>query len=522
MSEVAIIPPIKRPEQKPEKEPELESEIVDTTMIVDSSLPQVEVVEDQSVATEGPPLQIADEKAPPTVNTVVSTSTTDVNVTDGSESFVESAEGSTTDYLQGVTYASFILTFCLAGFAAVVVFRKSLKTPVKRFSMGAKVLALAYFVLAFFGSFSTYIYSRYLNGGETFFSLAVPMFSWILVGPAIAMVLNSLLTRKDKPEAQKIFFDVFTYLVIFCLTVASQVPFFEAREPLIFSTLGVIFFLFPIVRFLGSLKTSRVVHPELREMFVQILVFSLIFLPLLLPSLALTSVFELIEDNLTLLLFNSVTFTFILMTGLLMVISIDYVTQGIGADKLVAQNTDAPLQPSGSMAGNSEAASVPSSLSTETVSPLIPEVKTAQNKVKPAPEKASEKEAQAPVDPLSPVAAKPQDSSVLPPPVVKSSGPSKKLSIPSENSVEADEDIDDDDPRVIKFDAIRSSGEGTDKDISRYKETKLGSGSEPESGNQPKKPKKPKLPKAPKLPVTPKPTDSKSHAKPPEKPKKRF
>lgn len=489
MSEAAIIPkipPIKEPESKPEV---VSSPVLPQT---DSSPVQSEIVENQSLATKNSPL-IADDPSPLDSGAVTSTST--VHVPDEAESFGGS-DSSTITYFQGVIYASFILTFCLAGFAAVVVFRKSLKTSVKRFSIGAKVLALAYFVLAFFGSFGTYVYSRFLNGGETFFSLAIPMLSWILVGPAVATVLNSLLTRDDKPEAKKIIFDAFTYLIIFSLVVASQIPFFEAREPLIFSVLGVVFLLFPIIRFFGSIKASKIAHPELQEVFVQILVLSLIFLPILLPSLALTNVFGLIDDGVALLLFNLVTFAFILMTGLLVVISIDYITQGISADQLVAQNPGDPK--------------TPPTEPTQPVSPVIPKIQTVQKTTESIPEKKVEE-----VKPSS------VSSSTSPPPVSKSSNPSAKVAIPSEESLEADEfDVDKDDSTVIKFNVAEHSDEESGEDVPKSKETKFRlSGSKPKPVSPPKKPK---LPKAPQPPSASKSTDSKAHAKPPEKPKKRF
>lgn len=548
MSETAIIP----------KVPPLEPKVTDKSDVAGKSVPPEadpptppagtlgkvdstgipsEPVEDQPPAIEVLPL--TEGESTPSEKSVI-TSTSTIPVPEGTAG-IETANDSIT-YLQGATYASFILIFGLAGFAAVVVFRKALKTTVTRFSIGAKALSLAYLILAFFGSFGTYIYSRFLNGGETSFPVFIPVLSWVFAGPAIAMVLNSLLTRKDEPQANKVFFDVFTYLVIFGFTTASQLHLFEAKESLVFSSLGVVFFLFPIIRFSTSFKVSKVVHPELREIFIQILVRSLLILPMFLPALALINECELIGNDFALLLFNSVTLTFVLMTGLLMVISIDYITQGISADQLVAQDLNMPTKSSGSQSNKPEPPPAPPSQSAGLDSPNILRVQKNQEKVGPVSDKpkVSLKQPSKSAEPDSPVLPNSQKSQVpagsaptkpvekeTKPPVdqpvsdtTKSSLSPTKSFIPFEESSEVDEFDVKDDSTVIDFDSVKSSAEESDKNSSSSQKTKFGSpGSKPKSSGQPQKPKPPK---APNSQNTSKSIDSKSHIKPPEKPKKRF
>ena len=165
------------------------------------------------------------------------------------------------EVFQTVTYGSFILTFCLAGFAAIAVFRKISKTLVSRFSVGAKTLSVAFLVIAFNGFLGTYLYNRFLNGESAFFPLSIPIMAWLLVGPAIAVVLNSLLTRENAPDLKKIVFDSFAYVIIFGCVVASQIPSLKASEPLVFSFLGALFIVVPIIRFSTSLKATKVYHP---------------------------------------------------------------------------------------------------------------------------------------------------------------------------------------------------------------------------------------------------------------------
>ncbi|MGK0455807.1 MAG: hypothetical protein ACJAT5_000152 [Lentimonas sp.] len=410
---------------------------------------------------------------------------------------------------QGVTYASFILTFCLAGFAAVVVFRKALKASVKRFSIGAKMLSLAYLVIAFNCFFGTYLYSKFLNGGDTLVPLTIPILSWILVGPLVAVVLNSLLTREDAPSAKKILFDAFTYLVIFGCVVASQMPSLGAKEPLVFSFFGAFFFIVPIIRFSTSLKMAKVCHPELQEMFVQILIRSLLFLPVLLPSLVFANVYELTSYELTILLFNLVTFAFVLLTGLLMVISIDYITQGISADQLVAKKTDPPittpdLQP--------DIPSAPSNAPTAPVSPSSPVTPSVLEPQQSVSEESVEPKS--PTAPAAPVASSPSSSAEKP----------LEPSTPFEESSETLEfDVEKHGSTVIKFNVPQFStdeSQTADSESSKSKRSKVRSLDS--KSKLEKNIKSSQLPKPPQSPDASKSSDSKPRLKPPEKPKKRF
>ena len=281
---------------------------------------------------------------------------------------------------QGAIYASYVLTFCLAGFASVVLYRKALKTKVFRFSMGAKILALAFVGVALNSFFAAYLFNNHMNGGDINAPVICGMLIWALIGPAIAIILNSLLTREDSPGKMKVVLDVFVYLVIFGCIVASMAPDIEKNTSLVFSFFGAFFFIIPVARFLTALSAAKIRHPEVREMFIQILIYVLLFLPVLLPALAVANAYELLNSELKLFLINFITFNFILIGGLLMVIAIDYVTQGINLEPTVKVATGPTIE--------TDAVSSPQTFKSEDV-PVTPVARPAPAPV-PEPQKPIE------------------------------------------------------------------------------------------------------------------------------------
>ena len=468
---------------------------------------------------------------------------------------VTEPDGSITPF-QTVIYGSFILTFCLAGFAALLVFRKALKTSVKRFTIAAKTLAFAYLFILFGGFFATYLYSQYLNGVSDSTPLVTSLLIWVLVGPAIAIALNSMLTREDKPSVKKLVFDGIFYLIIFGSVVASQAPELSANDAFIFSILGVIFFAFPLIRFSASVKVAKEYHPEMQEIFVQFLIRSLLFLPMLLPLLVSLATFGLASGELTLLLFNLITAIFVLMTSLLMIICIDYITQGISADQLVTQKpVTSPVMPK--ILAQPKVSNELSSENKKAKTSPTPQPDATAKKQTPA--KTSTEQLISPADKTS----SKETSRTFPPPV-KSKGPAISLKTPSdlENSkviqakpatdtkvptgssapgaekkspksaasspsTPVEPDFEETDSKVIEFNMPESiTGEFNRNDSKTQSipaAKKPAKGPENE-GLKPLKVVKPTpLPKPPKAPDSDKSPDSDANRiKPPEKPKKRF
>ncbi len=519
------VPPIEKPESKvvenPMPPPPKDGSLA-TPMAVPDSTASTKVspnsVTGISISNADPVIVIPDVKiatseakpAVPEVRTTVPKSIT--QVPDGSELYNEANNSIT--LFQGGTYASFFITFLLAGFAAVAVFRKALSASVKRFSISAKVLSLAFIVIAFFGAFGTYVYSGFLNGGDTSFPLIIPVLSWIFVGPLIAIALNSLLTRENEPAGKKLLFDAFIYIVIFSCAIASQIPSLGEDEPLFFSFLAVFFFIFPIVRFSKSLKMSKAFHPEMQEMFIQILVCSLLFLPILLPSLLFVNSLNIVTDDLALLLLNVVTFVFVLIAGLLMIISIDYITQGIGPDQLASAKPDIPTAP---VNPKSDGPSTPPAPPTkESIKPVYRSEPSVPATVEP--KVSAPKEPAEPKPPAAPVETIATD--------MPSDFPEQTLNyedIFEESSDLLESDLEKHDSTVINFNIAKSStveSQENDSEDSASKESNLRpSDTKSKSGN---KGKSSQVPKAPQSPNTSKSIDPKSRIKPPERPKKRF
>ena len=229
--------------------------------------------------------------------------------------------GQSISAFQGAIYVSFVLTFCLAGFAAVVLFRKASKIAEARFVVGAKALAVASGVIALHGFFATYLYANYLNG-EGAIPLPLMMVLWAFVGLAIAVVLNHLLAPDRAPEKGAVAFDACAYFVIFSCAVIALIPGIKEDASLIFSLLSVFLFIVPVTRSLGAFRKAMARHPELRETSDRVLIYSLLALPALLPVVVFAHTCGM-SDELTLFLFNFLTFDFVLVAALAMVVSAD-------------------------------------------------------------------------------------------------------------------------------------------------------------------------------------------------------
>ena len=241
-----------------------------------------------------------------------------------SEAVAVTDTGKTITAFQGAIYVSFVLTFCLAGFAAVVLFRKAAKIAEARFVMGAKTLGIAVGLIALHGFFATYLFANYLNG-EGAAPLFVTMALWVLVGPIVAVVLNHLLTPESAPEKGAVIFDACAYFAIFCCASIALIPSIKEDAALIFSLLGGFLFIIPVARSVAAFRKAKARHPELRETSDQVLIYSLLFLPAFLPVLAFANVCKM-SDELTLFLFNFITFDFVLVAGLAMIASADDLT----------------------------------------------------------------------------------------------------------------------------------------------------------------------------------------------------
>lgn len=296
--------------------------------------------EKATLLTSIPPIEKSTAAEKTSVLTAVSNESTGSVGTVTSEGMPDAAGGETITTFQGAIYASFVLTFCLAGFAAVVLFRKASKIAEARFIVGAKALGAACGLIALHGFFATYLYANYLNG-EGAIPLFVMMVLWAFVGPAIAVVLNNLLTPGSTPEKGAVIFDACAYVAIFSCAAIALVPNIKEDGALIFSLIGGFLFIVPVARSVAAFRKATARHPELRETSDQVLTYSLLFLPALLPILAFANVCN-VSDELTLFLFNFITFDFVLIAGMAMIASADDLVPG-GVESAEEAETPAPV-----------------------------------------------------------------------------------------------------------------------------------------------------------------------------------
>jgi len=273
---------------------------------------------------------------PPVRNTDTAKKTqTGTAATDGA------GDGGGITAFQVATYGSFVLTFCLAGFAAVVLFRKATKIVEKRFVFSTKAFAIAAGLVSLFGFFATFLYTNDLRVGSSAAPLVFSMMVWVLVGPAVGLILNYLLTPGKTPETGGIIFDAIAYALIFLFAMLGMHTGIKVNAALVFSLLAGFLFIVPVARSFTAFRLAKVRHPELREVSDQVLIYSLLFIPGLLPVLAFVRVCGLGADS-TQFLFNFITFDFILAAGLAMMASADEMEPEASQAEAVAAGKSMP------------------------------------------------------------------------------------------------------------------------------------------------------------------------------------
>lgn len=224
------------------------------------------------------------------------------------------AEAQTITAFQYATYASFVLNFILAGFAAAVLFKKLVRLPDERFSASVRALAIGFVVVVLYGFFATYLYASYLNDPSRPVPLFVTMALWVLLGPAVGYATRNLLARKEKPNRLAAVFDGFFYAVIFALSAFGLSPSVNTNGALLLTITACFLVVVPMARSLTAYKVASARHPELKEASSKILLYVLLFLPALLPVLAVLHVFGM-SDLLTLFLVNFITIDFVIIVS---------------------------------------------------------------------------------------------------------------------------------------------------------------------------------------------------------------
>ena len=184
--------------------------------------------------------------------------------------------------LQGALYISHVLVFCLAGFASIALLRNVTKKLVDRLAIVSRAIGVAAVLIALHGGLVTYLYANHLNAGA-----AIPLFAaatvWLLISPIIALSLNYLLSPETIPAKKSVIIDTCVYLLIYTGALVGLAASVSKDLSLVISLLSVFLFIIPIARSWGSLRIAKVRHPELSLQSSQILIYSLLFLPAMIP-----------------------------------------------------------------------------------------------------------------------------------------------------------------------------------------------------------------------------------------------
>lgn len=195
------------------------------------------------------------------------------------------AESASITPLQLGTYASFVLAFCLAGFAAVILFKKVSQVLVTRYLASFKGLGVAFVFVALHGFFATYLYTNALKTVGSAVPLAFTVGAWLFLGPTVGFVANKIYTRNTKLNAATIL-DLAAYVFAAGLLIFALAPSSSAGMNLLLSGCALGLILVPVGKYYSGIKKAQVVHEDLKDARVSPLLHSLCVVPLFLPVVA--------------------------------------------------------------------------------------------------------------------------------------------------------------------------------------------------------------------------------------------
>ncbi len=209
-----------------------------------------------------------------------------------SEASLAQDEETSISLFQAVVYGSFVLNFVLAGFVAVMLFRKSSKILVPRYTIALWGLGGICIATALHGLLATFFYNNFL-WGEGSLPLVFSVALWVLVGPSLAVVLSHLLTRFDKPNRLNMGINMGCYAGIFLLAMFAVSNSLTANGALILGLISLFLFIIPVARYMQNFTTAKARHKELKGIAATVCTNSLLFGPALIPVLVLCKVFGL-------------------------------------------------------------------------------------------------------------------------------------------------------------------------------------------------------------------------------------
>jgi hypothetical protein len=222
---------------------------------------------------------------------------------------------------QAATYGSFVLTFILAGFAAVVLFRKALDTTERRFSKSAKALAGVMIFMSMHGFFAASTYTNYLREDSDTAPVSLTLLFWIILGVTIGYLTNRLLEVKDKLKMMGAAIDALFYAAIFIFITLAVSPEINPNASLILSLIALVLYTVPLARFFIAYKSVKFRHRELQSKSNKGLLYSLAIIPAFLPIVALLYTFKAFGPDTSLLCINLISSSFVLLVSVYMLAS---------------------------------------------------------------------------------------------------------------------------------------------------------------------------------------------------------
>ncbi len=191
------------------------------------------------------------------------------------ETQVVDPAGTSISAFQFLTYGSFITSFILAGFVAVVLFRKASSMVAARHQVASRALGGIFLLVALHGFVATFFYNRFL-WGEASLPLLFSLGLWVIAGPALAVVLSHLLTRFDRPVRKNLLINAAFFFVIYLLALSAASGSIRVNAAVIIGLLSVFLFIVPVARYLQNFATARARHKELKDGPAKLCVYTLL------------------------------------------------------------------------------------------------------------------------------------------------------------------------------------------------------------------------------------------------------
>lgn len=193
---------------------------------------------------------------------------------------------------QAVTYGTFVLSFVLAGFAAVVLYRKAINHTGQGFIKSTKLLAATLALMGIHGFVATYGYTNYLREVSDNAPVSLTFLIWIIFGATVGYISNRLIAKNARLKTSDAVVDALLYVTVFILATLAVSDQIGPNASLILALVALITCTAPLSRFFISCKRLKFNQQSRDQRPRKPLLYSLVLLPTLLPLFALIYVAE--------------------------------------------------------------------------------------------------------------------------------------------------------------------------------------------------------------------------------------